>query len=47
MSFIIDKMSDYIQSHADNLVLYLPLLWKESEAHNMLRCSIIATLVLL
>ncbi|XP_055389271.1 importin-11 [Condylostylus longicornis] len=45
MSFIVDKMGDNIQSHADNLISYLPYLWKESEDHNMLRCAIISTLL--
>lgn len=44
MSFVIDKMSDNISSQADNLIVYLPLLWKESTDHNMLRCAIISTL---
>lgn len=45
MSFIVEKMSDNIQSQADNLIQYLPLLWDESKDHNMLRCAIISTLV--
>lgn len=45
MSFIIDKMNESIEAHADNLIQYLPLLWDESKDHNMLRCAIISTLV--
>lgn len=44
MSLIVEKMSDYIEPQADNLIAYLPLLWKESEEYNMLRCAIICTL---
>lgn len=45
MSFIVDKMSGSIQSNAENLCQYLPLLWDESKDHNMLRCAILSTLV--
>lgn len=45
MSFIVEKMSANIQSQANNLINYLPLLWEESKDHNMLRCAIISTLV--
>ncbi|XP_050322482.1 importin-11 [Bactrocera neohumeralis] len=44
MSCIVEKMSDNIELQADNLISYLPLLWKESEDFNMLRCAIICTL---
>uniref|UniRef100_A0A1B0GAA7 Importin N-terminal domain-containing protein n=1 Tax=Glossina morsitans morsitans TaxID=37546 RepID=A0A1B0GAA7_GLOMM len=44
MSTLVEKMSDTIEPQADNLIAYLPLLWKESEAYNMLRCVIISTL---
>lgn len=45
MSYIIDRMSEKIQTHADSLIQYLPRLWEESNDHNMLRCAIISTLV--
>lgn len=45
MSFIIERMSERIQTHADSLIQYLPRLWEESNDHNMLRCAIITTLV--
>lgn len=45
MSLIVDKMSENINSHIENLIQYLPLLWEESVNHNMLRCAIISTLV--
>lgn len=45
MSFIVEKMSMTIKIQADNLVLYLPLLWDEGSEHNMLRCAIISALV--
>ncbi|XP_055902462.1 importin-11 [Eupeodes corollae] len=41
---IVEKMSDHVQSQADNLIAYLPVLWTDSEDHSMLRCSIICTL---
>lgn len=45
MSFVVDKMGDHLMSHAENLCHYLPLLWNESQDHNMLRCAILSTLV--
>lgn len=45
MSLIIDKMSELISDQIDNLIQYLPLLWEESNEHNMLRCAIVVTLV--
>ncbi|XP_023294362.2 importin-11 [Lucilia cuprina] len=44
MSSLVEKMSDNIEPQADNLISYLPLLWKESEDYSMLRCAIICTL---
>lgn len=44
MSSLVEKMSDNIEPHADNLISYLPMLWKESEDYSMLRCAIICTL---
>uniref|UniRef100_A0A8C4UAG4 Importin-11 n=1 Tax=Falco tinnunculus TaxID=100819 RepID=A0A8C4UAG4_FALTI len=34
-----------IQPYVGCLVQYLPLLWKQSEEHNMLRCAILTTLI--
>lgn len=45
MSLIVDKMSETINNHVDNLIQYLPMLWEDSANHNMLRCAILATLV--
>lgn len=45
MSFIVEKMSMSVKIQADNLVMYLPLLWYEGVEHNMLRCAIISALV--
>lgn len=45
MALIIDKMNECITSQIDNLIQYLPLLWAESNEHNMLRCAIVVTLV--
>lgn len=43
-SSIVDKMGSYANPHSEHFITYLPLLWKESEQHNMLRCCIISTL---
>ncbi|CRL05558.1 CLUMA_CG018181, isoform A [Clunio marinus] len=45
MSFIVEKMSMSIKIQADNLVSYLPMLWEEGVAHNMLRVAIISALL--
>lgn len=45
MSFVVDKMGDNLVDHAGGLCQYLPLLWNESQEHNMLRCAILSTLV--
>lgn len=34
-----------IRPYVGCLVQYLPLLWKQSEEHNMLRCAILTTLL--
>uniref|UniRef100_A0A9J7X5V8 Importin-11 n=1 Tax=Cyprinus carpio carpio TaxID=630221 RepID=A0A9J7X5V8_CYPCA len=34
-----------IRPYAGCLVQYLPILWKQSEEHNMLRCAILTTLI--
>lgn len=43
-SSIVDKMGSYANPHSEHFIAYLPLLWQESEQHNMLRCCIISTL---
>lgn len=45
MSFVVDKMGDHLVTHSESLCNYLPLLWNESQDHNMLRCAILSTLV--
>lgn len=45
MSFIIEKMSMSMKIQADNLVVYLPMLWDEGQDHNMLRIAIISALL--
>jgi len=46
MTLLVEKMSEYIEPQALQLISYLPLLWRESELneYNMLRCAIIGTL---
>lgn len=45
MSVVVDKMGDKLSKDAESLCHYLPLLWNESQDHNMLRCAILAALV--
>lgn len=45
MSFVVDKMGDNLMKDAESLCRYLPMLWNESQDHNMLRCAILAALV--
>lgn len=45
MSLIVDKMSEDMGGHIENLIKYLPMLWEESASHNMLRAAIVTTLV--
>ncbi|XP_045467255.1 importin-11 isoform X2 [Harmonia axyridis] len=45
MTLIVERVGHTIQPHTDALIQYLPLIWKESEDHNMLRCAIVSTLV--
>lgn len=45
MALIIDKMNECINSQIENLIQYLPLLWEESNDHNLLRCAIVVTLL--
>uniref|UniRef100_A0A8C6JXT3 Importin-11 n=1 Tax=Melopsittacus undulatus TaxID=13146 RepID=A0A8C6JXT3_MELUD len=45
LSCVIERVNIQIQPYVGCLVQYLPLLWKQSEEHNMLRCAILTTLV--
>ncbi|XP_066567527.1 importin-11 [Amia ocellicauda] len=45
ISCVIERVSMQIRPYVGCLVQYLPLLWKQSEEHNMLRCAILTTLV--
>lgn len=45
MTLMVERVGQIIRPHFDALVHYLPLLWQESEEHNMLRCAIVSTLV--
>lgn len=48
ISFIIERYSCFgsqIIPHIGLLSAYLPVLWQESEGHNLLRCAILSTLV--
>ncbi|KAK9736615.1 Importin-beta N-terminal domain [Popillia japonica] len=45
MTLIVERVGQTISPHTGALMHYLPLLWGESEDHNMLRVAIVATLV--
>lgn len=45
MSVVVDKMGDRLSNDAESLCHYLPMLWNESQDHNMLRCAILSALV--
>ncbi|XP_062372497.1 importin-11 [Sardina pilchardus] len=45
ISCVIERVHIQIRPYVGCLVQYLPLLWKQSEEHNMLRCAILTTLV--
>ncbi|GFS20703.1 importin-11 [Elysia marginata] len=45
LSFVIERVGSEIRPFIASLVQYLPLLWKESEEHNMLRCAILTSLI--
>ncbi|XP_072353060.1 importin-11 isoform X1 [Scyliorhinus torazame] len=45
ISCVIERVGMQIRPYVGSLVQYLPLLWKQSEDHNMLRCAILTTLV--
>uniref|UniRef100_A0A3P8X9P8 Importin-11 n=1 Tax=Esox lucius TaxID=8010 RepID=A0A3P8X9P8_ESOLU len=45
ISCVIERVSIQIRPYVGCLVQYLPLLWRQSEEHNMLRCAILTTLI--
>lgn len=45
MSIVVDKVGDKLSKDAESLCHYLPMLWNESQDHNMLRCAILSALV--
>ncbi|NWU90335.1 IPO11 protein, partial [Upupa epops] len=45
LSCVIERVNTQIQPYVGCLIQYLPLLWKQSEEHNMLRCAILTTLI--
>ncbi|XP_064413859.1 importin-11 isoform X2 [Latimeria chalumnae] len=45
ISCVIERVNTQIRPYVRCLVQYLPLLWKQSEEHNMLRCAILTTLI--
>lgn len=45
LSYLIERMGVAIRPFCGDLVQYLPALWDASSDHNMLRCSILSTLV--
>ncbi|KAJ7409525.1 Importin-11 [Willisornis vidua] len=45
LSYVIERVNMQIRPYVGCLVQYLPLLWKQSEEHNMLRCAILTTLI--
>lgn len=45
LSFMVERVGEDIKPYSQSLIQYLPLLWEESAAHNLLRCHIVSTLV--
>ncbi|NXL84061.1 IPO11 protein, partial [Alectura lathami] len=45
LSCVNERVNVQIRPYVGCLVQYLPLLWKQSEEHNMLRCAILTTLI--
>lgn len=45
ITLVVERVGQIISPHTDLLINYLPLLWQESEEHNLLRCAIVSTLV--
>ncbi|NWR78212.1 IPO11 protein, partial [Centropus unirufus] len=45
LSCVIERVNVQIRPHVECLIQYLPLLWKQGEEHNMLRCAILTTLI--
>ena len=47
MSFLIERVGPAIAPHTSTLIEQLPVLWQDSEAHNLMRSAIVSTLVYL
>ena len=45
LSYVIERVGTGIRSMCEELAQYLPMLWDASHDHDMLRCSILNTLV--
>ena len=45
LSFVIERLDSGIRPYCDELISYLPALWQDSAAHNMLRVVILSTLI--
>ena len=45
LSFVIERLDSGIRPHCGELIAYLPALWHDSAAHNMLRVVILSTLI--
>ncbi|XP_068614085.1 importin-11-like [Brachionichthys hirsutus] len=45
ISCVIERVNIQIRPYVGCLVQYLPLLWKQSEEHNMLRCAILTAFI--
>ncbi|XP_037075925.1 importin-11-like [Pollicipes pollicipes] len=45
LSFVIERLDSAIRPYCDDLISYLPALWDDSAAHNMLRVVILSTLI--
>ncbi|KAK9506660.1 hypothetical protein O3M35_008554 [Rhynocoris fuscipes] len=45
LSFIVERVGVAIEPYYNRFIHNLPILWQESESHNMLRCAVVSTLV--
>jgi len=45
ISLVIESSSHHIQPHVLTIAQQMPLLWEQSAKHNLLRCSILTTLM--
>lgn len=45
LSFVIERLDSGIRPYCGDLIGYLPALWHDSAAHNMLRLVILSTLI--